>query len=85
MKNCKIMALTLMLSACSSVVTPYPPKINPSIEKLSQNTLSADTTKAYKKEQSSRDEILFNMELGRLSQLKGDLKQSIKYYKITKT
>ena len=81
MKNCKIMALTLMLSACSSVVTPYPPKINPSIEKLSQNTLSADTTKAYKKEQSSRDEILFNMELGRLSQLKGDLKQSIKYYK----
>lgn len=84
MKNFKILTTVfsmLLLSACSSnIVTPYPPKINPSIEKISQDAQANAEIKKYEDEKSSYDSVLYDMELGRLNQIQGNLKESIKFY-----
>ncbi|MDD2364572.1 MAG: hypothetical protein PHN84_00265 [Desulfuromonadaceae bacterium] len=72
-----VLALVFLTGcAASSTFTPYPDKIQPLINSLSNRTL-LDTSKTLQSESKGKDQILYNMELGRYSQLTGDISNSM--------
>lgn len=81
MKNQLIVAslLGVVLVGCSVSLKSYPEKINPVLDGIRQENFK-DVAENYNDSRVEADSVLFDMELGRVNQIKGDLDGSIKYY-----
>lgn len=74
--------MTLFMGGCASTFKPYPTQITPLIQQIDQPDEQFD--KAVKdnigKKAEGQDSVLYDMELGRLQQLRGKSQMSIELY-----
>ena len=73
----------LAMASCGSVLKPYPLQINPVIAVVDQEAPEFEKTVKQQigKKIHQKDQILYNMELGRLYQLRGEFEKSITHFR----